>query len=280
MKFRDYTEIIFEVGEILSVQMLEETYRYPREFLNLTYKNYCNGILSGLDFVCRDDGVYLTSGIVKFDGRYFILPQDINIDDWLKKNKLLNGVEYYLCIVINESDEKGCGIKIRHQAELKATRDKINNSIILAKYKHRSDIGISLPKLKMNDSENPFEDFFSSGLLQLLECEYSHQQGETTYHPLVFKAMQSYLEKKFPLSPYDFSLLTELQNHILIAMSSLRTYISVNKKNFLSSENMTREKLFREVTECIKIPYTLPVYSDVSEEQDDSKKIKRHSKLI
>ena len=53
MEFRDYTEIVFEAGNILSVQMLEETYRYPREFLHLAHADFGEGIICGLDFAHR-----------------------------------------------------------------------------------------------------------------------------------------------------------------------------------------------------------------------------------
>ena len=84
MNFRDYTEIIFEPGNLLSAEMLEETYRYPRDFLHFNYASFGNGIITGLDFVPKVDGLRLTSGIVKLHGQYFILPKDLNLDEWLQ----------------------------------------------------------------------------------------------------------------------------------------------------------------------------------------------------
>lgn len=285
MKFRDYTEIVFEAGNILSVQMLEETYRYPREFLNRFYADYCNGIVNGLDFITKDDGVYLTAGMVKIGEKYYILPQDVNMDKWLKQYKpaLRPSVEYSLFMAnedILTAKDKACGIKSHSRVTLRAEREMPNGALLLAKYKFRPDSRITLPSLQLDNSEKPFDEFFQSGLLQLLECEYAHSRGKTTYHPLLFRAIQDYLKQKFPLSPYDFSLLMELQNHGIVAITSLITYIAVNKKNSPVSTNMTREKLFRELTECVQMPYTSAVYHVTESTQDSNKKTKRHTKLI
>ena len=285
MGFRDYTEIIFEAGDILSVQMLEETYRYPREFLHLTHNNYCNGIICGLDFITKADGVYLTAGMVKINGKYYTLLQDVNMDEWLKQYKpsLKGQVEYCLCVTYEDiltDNDKLRGIKSYSRVTLKAEQKKPDNSLLLCKYKFRKDAGISLPILCEDGSEEPFEDFFRAGLLQLLECEYSHPMGKSTYHPLIFRAVQSYLEKKYPLSPYDFNLLMELQNRGIVAIKSLITYVAANKEISLTSHNMTREKLLREVAECIQKPYVPAIYTGTPSAINEPKKNKRQSKLI
>lgn len=285
MGFRNYTEIVFEAGKILSEQMLEETYSYPREFLQRSYANYCNGIINGLDFISREDGVYLTAGIVKIGKKYYILPQDINLDEWLKEYKpeLRSSIEYFLLMTSEDiltSKDRTQGIKSHSRFILKAEREMPEGALLLAKYKFRPDAGISLPTVQWDNSENPFDDFFQSGLLQILECEYAHAQGKTTYHPLIFRAIQDYLKQKYPLSPYDFSLLMELENRGMVAITSLMTYIALNKEHSSALKNMTRKELFREVIKCIQKPYEPTVNQFTKLAQDSSKKNKPHTKLI
>ena len=113
-----------------------------------------------------------------------------------------------------------------------------------------------------------------------MECDYAHSQGKTTYHPLVFRAIKDYLEQKNALSPYDFGLLIELQNHGIVSIKSLMAYVAANKEISLTSLNMTREKLLQEVVECIQKPYMPLVYQSKMPEQEQTSKLKRHSKLI
>lgn len=287
MNFRDNIEVTFIPGDILSAQMLEETYRYPREFLHLLHEGHSDGIISGLDFVSDNNGVCLTAGIVKHRSKYYILPSYVNLDEWLKRYEppLQESVEYFLELVSEEVSEPSDlypSIKSAKRLILKAEREKNADSIILGKYKIRSDKGICLPTLQ-SDTKKPFDEFTRPGLFQILYCEYAHSSGETTYHPLVFRAIKQYLEKKSALSPYEFTLLSEIQNHGIIAISTLRSYVSINKKVPLSElKTLTREKLFQEVVECVQKPYIPMVYVEgqtIAAQQDENKRA-RHSKLI
>lgn len=271
MNFRDYNEIVFEPGSLLTAEMLEETYRYPRDFLHFSYASYGDGIIAGLDFVSTDDGLLLTSGIVKLHERYFILPENLNLDEWLKNvsQPLQESAIYCLFLECNEvinSDDMERGIARRSQLVLKIGRDKPNGSLLLAKHKIRRDSKFTLPKFNLND-EQPFNVFFQPGFLQIIETEYSHAQGGTTYHPLLFRAIKDFLEQKTLLSPYDFNLLMEIQNRGYVSLSSLISYIAATKK-FPPQKNLNREKLFKAVTDCVQIPYLPPKASDENSKEN------------
>lgn len=282
MYFRDYSEIVFSGGDILSAEMLDETYRYPREFLHVYHAGCPDGIISGLDFIDREDGVYLTAGIVKASGRYYILPEEMNMTVWLQQLKTSRqlSIEYFLCLVPEPvSAPAGIGIQSRSRLKMTAERIRPERALLLGRYKPLGD-KIELPQLHIEKNE-PFADFFQARYLQLLESEYAHPQGGTTYHPLLFRAVQSYLLQKKQLSPYDFTLLSEIQNHGITALSTLKAYVAVNQKKTPVSLEITREKLFAELTKCLQIPYCMAVHQEsVSSRKDRKAEIKRHNKLL
>lgn len=271
MKFRDYTEIVFEAGDILSADMLAETYRYPRDLLHLFSAAHGDGIISGLDFVTDHGDVYLTAGIVKMDRKYYVLAEAVNMEEWLRQHRpsLQSSVEYCLCLRSEDALSAGnrpCGIKTRSRMTLRAETERAPHTLLLGKYKFLQETKITLPSVCRDDAGDPFDDFFRRGLLQLLESDYAHAQGGTTYHPLIFRALREYLERKSPLSPYDFTLLTEIQNHGIVAIASLMAYIAATKKSSLPSSDMPRENLFREVVACVKTPYAPIVYRETPPE--------------
>ena len=280
MEFRDYTEIVFESGNVLSAKMLEETYRYPRDFLKVFHNKFCNGIVAGLDFETRDNDVYLTSGIVKMNGRFFILSEDVNLDEWFKSQNLESQADY--CLFLNYEDVLeglNFGISSQSRLTLQIKNRQSSNSLLLGKYRCRSDVGILLPSL--NSSRDPFEEFVQPSFLQLLDAEYAHPRGGLTYHPLIFRAIQNYLEQKFPLSPYDFTLLTEIQNHGIVAKSTLKSYIAVNQKISSISDQMTNEEFFQMLVKCVQIPYKpMAQYESISKQNSDEIRLRRQSKLI
>ena len=258
MEFRDYNEITFAAGDILTVQMLEEIYRYPREFLHITHAAYSDGILTGLDFESREGDVHLTAGIVKHHNHFYIHPCDVNLDEWLRRQHLTGGREYFLCLVNNDdavTDRLGNGMSLCSKIAAKVFSScEYGDAILLGKF--RFDLNrLCMPNLKLVKEVDPFEDFLKSGFLYLLDVKYAHPQGGTTYHPLVFRAIRRYLEQKTLLSPYDFTLLTEIQNHGIVAEPTLKSYVAANGKTNLISSEMTREKLFRVTLECLQEPY-------------------------
>ena len=276
--FRACTDVVFEAGNVLSAQMLEETYRYPREFLHISHASCCDGIITGLDYISRDGDVYLTAGIVKWNGKYHILPQDENLDVWLKVQNLSSGIPYHLCLVQDAEEHSGCGIASKTQMTLRALPKKPELSLSLGVF--RFDMGkLSLPKIKMNAKE-PFEEFWQTSRLRLLDAAYAHPQGETTFHPLLFRAICTYLEHKWAPSPYDFSLLIELQNHGIASLASLKTYVAVHNGSLSSMSRMSREELFRAVVQCAAMPYRPIEKQQVASEQIAEAKPKFHSKLI
>lgn len=282
MNFRDYSEIIFTAGDVLSAEMLEETYRYPREFLHVCHAGCPDGIVAGLDFIEKEDGVYLTAGIVKLDGKYYILPGNMGLDAWLQQQKapLQSSVEYLLCLVPEDVPEPvGTGIRSRSRLVLQPEKERPARALLLGRYKYRPDAQIRLPKLHPRNKD-PFEEFTQASFLQILDCEYAHSQGETTYHPLLFRAVQSYLEQKDSLSPYDFMLLCELQNHGAASLSTMRAYIAIHQKGSTASLEVTRERLFAELTKCVQMPYRPAVFQEVPTEEERRMKIKHVNKLV
>lgn len=282
MNFRDYSEIIFTAGDVLSAEMLEETYRYPREFLHVCHAGCPDGIVAGLDFIEKEDGVYLTAGIVKLDGKYYILPEDMGMDACLQQQKvpLQSSVEYLLCLVPEDVPEPvGTGIRSRSRLVLQPEKERPAHALLLGRYKYRPDVQIRLPKLHPRNKA-PFEEFTQASFLQILDCEYAHRQGETTYHPLLFRAVQSYLEQKDSLSPYDFTLLCELQNHGVASLSTMKAYIAIHQKVSPASLEVTRERLFEALTKCVQTPYCPAVFQEAPTEEESGTEDKPVSKLL
>ena len=82
------TNLEFPHGAILTSAMLQEIYKYPREFFDLLYKNYGDGIICGLDYLIEDQNLFLTFGVIRRDGEFYFLAQNLNISEIAQKNNL------------------------------------------------------------------------------------------------------------------------------------------------------------------------------------------------
>ncbi|MBR0283566.1 MAG: hypothetical protein IJQ81_18555 [Oscillibacter sp.] len=87
------SEVIFRRGDILSREMLEELYRYPREVAESFFSSYTDGILYGLSW--RGDGGYIQPGALKFQGRIYYLTNPLDAAERLK-DRVRDGEKYRL----------------------------------------------------------------------------------------------------------------------------------------------------------------------------------------
>lgn len=67
---------LFSAGRILKTEMLEELRDYPREFFNIRFSEYSDGIISGCDIEVTDNFIVVKKGIIKYGGLIYILTED------------------------------------------------------------------------------------------------------------------------------------------------------------------------------------------------------------
>ncbi|WP_139488165.1 DNA and RNA helicase [Brevibacillus dissolubilis] len=69
----------FAKGRILKIEMLENLRDYPRNFIQLRYQDYSDGIISGAQVLVHRDHLSITSGIIKHAGQIYLLEADQQI---------------------------------------------------------------------------------------------------------------------------------------------------------------------------------------------------------
>ena len=82
----------------------------------------------------------------------------------------------------------------------------------------------------------------------LLDIPYGCN-GETTYHPYIFKAVKTFLEHKKHKCMQDYALLLQLQNNPVISMESVVFFI--NDAGIECDLNASREEIFAKFTHAL-----------------------------
>ena len=81
------TEVVFKEGSILSKEMLNEIYSYPRDFIESYYSSYGDGILFGLNWENVEEGKHIiTPGALKFNGAIYNQKNSICVEDYFMEN--------------------------------------------------------------------------------------------------------------------------------------------------------------------------------------------------
>lgn len=265
-------EVSFLHGNILTKEMLNETYAYPRNFVELKYSDYSDGIIAGLDFVENDGITYLTKGIVKFKGEYYFLLDDINLTKYFLDMKIQqNGQSplYYLYLKRSEPIKDG-SIVVQNLKLYVSEESKQNDLFSLCRF-FGTESNMNLPRLNGSGEQKPFYDLIDNNVyVNLLDTLYAASE-KATYHPFLFRAVAEYLEQKQDKSMYDYVILMQIQNMKILSIDAMRTYIAA--VDCKAQESSDRESFFKLFTECLekKEEKKIPL-------EDNRKKISSKSK--
>lgn len=164
----------FERGSILKKEMLENLRDYPRDLMNIFYKDASDGIISGCDIKIDGYEIIISEGILKHKGIIYTLNQSFSIP--------------------YENYSKEMILKIRFLAdETDNSFLKLHSEIILDENLNISDEEIELCRFKLKEGAklrenyNDFADFSTEyNTINLLHIKYSGNE-ETTLHPKVIK---------------------------------------------------------------------------------------------
>ncbi|MBW6409692.1 hypothetical protein [Clostridium weizhouense] len=128
---------LFESGRLLKIDMLNELRDYPRIFIDIMLKEYCDGIVFGCSIDVLDDFLLIGKGIIKHDGIIYILKEDTKIKyacnnkltvvkvkflpEMVEKDFIENCTEIHLDdeAKLNENEMELCRFQLREGAHLR-----------------------------------------------------------------------------------------------------------------------------------------------------------------
>ncbi len=258
------TNLKFPHGAMLTSTMLREIYNYPREFFTLLYKNYGDGIICGLDYFIQDKNLFLNSGVIHFDGDFYFLSQDLNMSALAEKNNLETDKQYYICLSRLSNVQEAC----LTENTLAVTFSETKISPVLGRFYFSKYDNFNLPKLAKGSK--PFKDIFKPSVLNLADVPFAIKNGDT-FHPMLFRLVKEFLTGKEDKTPFDYAILTQLQNDDVISTQTINSYIAEEVDG--KSKFADRADLFKTFCDClVNSKFSLPVLN--AEEIDDTPKTK------
>lgn len=85
----------FRRGDILDSKILESLRDTPYEFYKLTYSNYSNGIISGVEVYADKNILTIKPGIIKFNDFYYRIKEEVSLDIPLDDGDYILKIEFF-----------------------------------------------------------------------------------------------------------------------------------------------------------------------------------------
>lgn len=231
---------IFKMGNILTREDLNLLRDNPMELLDLMYKNYCDGIISGFDLKIdlMDSKISVAPGILKYNGKIF----------WMNKEAFIE-IPY---------EEDSYIIKIKLKIEVFQNRRYIREGIIICE--NSDELGEDELEIARfinrigADLQNNYDDFKSHerehNMLRLIEVKYSSKNIEGTLHPLILLSWGREVAKKVNLAVEDVIFYMRCLENSPIEREIIITYINGKMKK--NQNNYTNYELYSELLQILK----------------------------
>lgn len=202
----------FQKGRILKREMLENLRDYPREFLDLYFQDYSDGIIAGAHITVTDTIIHITKGLVKYNNRLYLMHSSYELP------YEATGKETIIKIIFAEEVSRLDFTDFTATIFLDESLDVASNELEIARFKLK--VGANL-----RSEPNDFLDFATEyNTVNYLHCQYAGIQA-STYHPKVLQRYAKELLKNRPTNVYDIAFAFECLNQERVQRDVIEMYI-------------------------------------------------------
>lgn len=229
---------VFAKGHILTREMLDLLYRWPRRMMNLYTDDLSDGIISGMSYEEKEGDIVIGSGILKWKGSIWFLPEPLSIRKIMAESGLESGKPYRL--QLNEAGASFAGEVCTERLDVLAEKRDREDLCILGKFFFQ---GNTMPKLPANWEELQ-KSLSYAAYFDAVEIPFA-RKGECTFHPLLFKCFAEKLKTKKDRTSLEDCMLVQILEDGTLSMPLLRLYAGVN-------ESTGRRELLKKLDKKVK----------------------------
>ena len=229
----DY-ELTFPSGSLITGQLLQKMYEYPKNLINYIFADYSEGVISGLNVSYVDQKLILSTGIYKHNSSLYILEKD----EILCENICFEGKRWYVVLKDSDSDtespDKDCdsnkdcqwkqdNIVVRKlEIEIKEDEKLPKDNFLLFSFKNE-------PKFPRSGDDIKKDAY-------ILDYKHACRGTEPTFMPQLFHLVYRKLLSKEERHPFDYVIMGEICTKGVIPCELMRAYISYLPNHIPTSE--------------------------------------------
>ncbi len=228
---------VFGKGRILKKEMLENLRDYPRNYLDIYYKNYSDGIISGTELVISENLITINEGIIKFNGKLYMLSDKLSIPYTYTNKEVLIKIRF-----LDETSDQDYKFSetrvyidenpISEDSELELGRFKLREGAIL--------------RSKYQD----FQDFSTEfNTINIISTNYAGI-GKPTLNPLILKYFSHIVFKNSSENSYDIGFAMQCINQEIINRDLILYYIS--NRLGIGYKEYTNLEIYKHLTSIIR----------------------------
>lgn len=203
----------FGRGRILKKEMLENMRDYPRNFNEIYFKGYSDGIISGADICVCESTIIINKGIIKHGDTIYMLESEFEVPYYQTNKEVL--------------------IKIRFEDEEDNTDFKVFNSrIFMDDNTELKDNEMELGRFKLREGavlRSEYKDFYDFSTeyntVNVINVQYVGIK-KSTISPMILNYFANIVMKNNPENVMDIVFAFECLNGGIVEREAILHYIS------------------------------------------------------
>ncbi|AJS61108.1 DNA and RNA helicase [Paenibacillus sp. IHBB 10380] len=203
----------FNKGRILKTEMLTNLRDFPREFVDIHYADYSDGIVTGANLEVGPKHLIISPGIVRHEGRLYTLNKSTELAYLATGKELVVKIRFLEVKEGSDLTVYTSEIVLDEQVECKSTE------LELGRFKLKEGARLR------QDYQN-FADFTTEyNTLNVLHTSYA-AHGESTVSPLVMRYFADQMLRSGSADPRDLVFAMMCANEGIVSRSLILHYIS------------------------------------------------------
>lgn len=203
---------IFSHGRLLKKEMFENIRDFSKDFIDIKFRDYSDGIIVGANAIIKDHNIIVTRGLVKQEGRVYILDKDYTLPYYSTNKEMIIKVRFIDKALDDSFEMYNTEIFLDEDTEVK-----------------RDEIEIGRFKIKegavLISAYNSFEDLDAEyNAINIVNVSYSGLK-KSTIHPLILKYFSLEVLKEKAANSYDIAFCMECINNSIIDKEDILHYL-------------------------------------------------------
>lgn len=217
----------FTTGRILKQEMLALLRDYPRDYVNIIYGNYADGIIAGCGITVDSAALNISPGMVRFRGRIYVLTREETV------SYRATGQDSVVKICF--AKEKQTPDYISAQADITFSQGlKIaENEMELCRFKLK-------PGARLRDNYQDFADMATEyDTLNIINAPFAAPYANTL-SPVITRKFAEEAFQTRELPPFDFAFAAQCAQGVPLARATITAYTSA-RLGIVSNDSANRD---------------------------------------
>lgn len=220
----------FSRGRILKTEMLDLLRDYPRDFIDLYYRDYGDGIIAGAEIKVQSERLIVSPGIVLYQGRIYMMKESVSLDYGVTNREAAVKIRFL------EEDSGSDLITYCTAIVLEEQTGAVVPELELGRFKLKEGARLRQDYQSFSDMATEYNT------LNILNVPYA-APGKSTLSPAILQSFASSMLQSGSDDPRDFYFAMMCLNEGVLARDAIQHYIAARMDADIPS--LTNEQMHK-----------------------------------